>query len=268
MEFIGQKLLVDKLFSYNIRNLPNPLLLIGPSGCGKHRLISDYARKNNTDIVMISSDVSASDLIDYAVSPVDKIYIINLTDLQEKSQNKFLKFIEEPSDTAHVVLLAEATVGVLPTILNRCRKEYFAEYSKEDLVKLSTLTTYKNEDLFYKLCKTPGDIINYSEPLAEKMRDYIKSTLSRGNSIGLYELLKLSLLINYKEDYDKFDFNEYFTLLLDLSFNNYINKDEFSGKVYFFTSKYLVDNLAKSVNKEAFIINYILNLWSEVYACN
>lgn len=268
MEFIGQKVLIDRLFSYNIRSLPNPLLLIGPHGCGKHRLISDYAKKNNVDIITVSSDISASDLVDYEVSPVDKIYIINLSDLPEKSQNKFLKFIEEPSDTAHIVLFAESTVGVLPTILNRCRKEYFAEYSKEDLVKLSSLTTYKNEDLFYKLCKTPGDIINYSEPLAEKMRDYIKFILSRGNSISLYELLKLSLMINYKEEYDKFDLNDYFTLLLDLSFNNYVNRDEFSGKIYFFTSKYLAANLVKSLNKEAFIINYILNLWTEVYACN
>lgn len=268
MKFIGQKDLVAKFSSYTIATLPNPIMLIGAHGCGKHTIVSKFARDHKLDIINIDPNIDASDLVEYNLAPVHRIYLIDMNALTEKAQNKFLKFIEEPSPFAHIILIADSVLGILPTVQNRCHKEYFQEYTKDELYQVEDAHIDQSDYLAYQICKTPGDLINYSAKQAIKMDKFIDELIKRGKNTNVCELMRIVQLMNYKEDYNKFDFSQYFNLLISKTFKSYVDGDEFAGELYFFTSKYMINLQNKALNKEAFMINYVINLWQEVYTCN
>ena len=119
---IGQEKLVNKLKSYTFISMPKTLLFIGESGCGKHFISNRLSKYLGVDLVEITTQTTAEELVEYYQSSLPRIYLINLSSFVEKQQHKFLKFIEEPSSNMRVVLTAESEVGILPTILNRCIK--------------------------------------------------------------------------------------------------------------------------------------------------
>ena len=52
------------------------------------------------------------------------------------------------------MLIANSEIGILPTILNRCVKLRFEQYSKEELQAIAN--TNITNDLVFEICKTPG----------------------------------------------------------------------------------------------------------------
>ena len=155
---IGQEKLVNKLKRlYFYFNAQKHYYLIGESGCGKHFISDKFSKYLGIDLVEITAQTTAEELIEYYQSSLPRIYLINLSNFVEKQQHKFLKFIEEPSNM-RVILTAESEVGILPTILNRCIKYIFEDYSIEQLKQLNWILTEENE-LIYKICKTPGQLL-------------------------------------------------------------------------------------------------------------
>ena len=132
-DIIGQDRLRARIGSYTAETLPKTLLFIGPAGCGKKLFSLELANQVKLPLVDIDDKVTADQLIEYSQKPYKTIYRINLNNFNEKMQNQFLKFIEEPADSVYVMLLADSEIGILPTILNRCIKLPFAEYTKEEL---------------------------------------------------------------------------------------------------------------------------------------
>lgn len=49
------------------------------------------------------------------------IYVEHAETMNEAAQNAFLKTLEEPHEGYHLVLLAETTAGILPTVLSRAQ---------------------------------------------------------------------------------------------------------------------------------------------------
>ena len=107
------------------------------------------AEKFGFDFVEIDTNVSADTLLDYTHKAINTLYLIDLNEFEEKRQNQFLKFIEEPSKTVYVVLISNSDVGILNTIKNRCLRLYFEKYTKEEL---------KDSSLFHTVIKIPMDI--------------------------------------------------------------------------------------------------------------
>ena len=130
---IGQEKLVKILDGYTLHTVPKTMLFLGPSGCGKSWIAARFAESLKLPVVNIDSTITPEKLIEYYQSPIEKMYIIDLKGIDEKQQNKFLKFIEEPSATMYIILTAESEIGILPTILNRCMKYHFEEYTVDQL---------------------------------------------------------------------------------------------------------------------------------------
>ena len=115
---IGQEKLLSIIDSYYAKQtLPKTLMFIGPSGCGKHTMTKYVAEKFELDLVEIDENVTAEDLENYLFSTLDTMYLINLNKFSEKQQNQFLKFIEEPTKSVFITLIANSEVGVLNTVL-------------------------------------------------------------------------------------------------------------------------------------------------------
>lgn len=258
---IGQNKLIEKLNSYSLDTLPKSILFLGPTGSGRKTIIKKLADRLNLEIVSISEKVNQEKLIEYQQDINKKMYLIDLNDFTEKQQNYFLKLIEEPSTNAYIALIAESEIGILDTILNRCIKYRLEPYTKEQLQELEWTTNGKITDLVYAVAKTPGTIINLDVTKIDSLYELCKNIVDKIIYASISNTVSISTKVNYKEEYDKYDFKMFFNMLQHCAFEKYLDSEsETALKVYLFTTNFIKDLYIKSLNKENFMINFLIEL--------
>lgn len=261
---IGQTRLLNQINNYSDSTLPKAMLFIGDVGCGKHTIAKYTAQKFNLEYVEINEGVTAEELVDFNYRPINTLYVIDLSKFSEKQQNQFLKFIEEPSKSVFIILTAVSENSVLNTILNRCVKCHFEEYSVEELKELTKNNPLQNE-LIYTVCKTPGKIKNISDRSFESLFEQSYRLVACIKEMSYSQVLVYKDLINLKEDYNKIDFVAFFDMVEYLAYENYkSNASEANFKIYQITNQYKQAVTAKTPSKFAFLINYLTVLWKEV----
>lgn len=258
---IGQEKLVKTLDSYTLQNVPKTMLFLGPDGCGKSWISARFAEQLGLESVDIKPDVAADKLIEYYQCPVAKMYFINLKDFDEKQQNKILKFIEEPSSNMYIILRAESEIGILPTILNRCIKYHFENYTEEQLKQFDWAVNCSDE-IAYQICKTPGQLLELSDDNLDKALALCKTIVSSVKNASYANTLSIITKINLKDDAKKIDFKLFFDLLTYAAFDDYKKTNsETSFKIYLYTVRQQAKALNINVAKEAFLLNYLDNIW-------
>ena len=262
---IGQEKLVKALEGYTLETAPKTILFLGQSGCGKSWIANAFAKQLDLEVVIVQPDSTAEKLIEYYQCPINKMYLIDLKDIVEKDQNKFLKFIEEPSKTMNIILMAESTVGILPTILNRCVKYVFEPYTPEQLKQFDWAVNC-SEEIAYEICKTPGQLLELSADNLDQALGLCRAIVSSVDKANYANTLSIVTKINLKDDAKKIDFKLFFDLMTYAAFDDYKkNNNELSFKIYLYTirqqAKALNINVAKEAAKEAFLLNYLDNIW-------
>ena len=258
---IGQEKLHKILDSYTLQNVPRTILFLGQDGCGKSWLSGYLAEKLELDQVKISSDITAEKLTEYYQCPIAKMYTINLKDFDEKQQNKILKFIEEPSSNMYIILRAESEVGILPTILNRCVKHTFEDYTPEQLQEFAWAIKC-NDSRIYKICKTPGQLNNLPDDNLDSIFALCETIVNSLQNASYANTLSLLTKINLKDDANKIDFDLFFQVLNYVAFDTYVKtNNELRLKIYKYTTKRLAEIFSKSIAKESFVLNYLDGLW-------
>jgi len=260
---IGQKQLVEKINNLTFDNFNCPLVFIGPRGCGKKTLAKQLAKQLDIELVIIDEKISTDDIIEFQQDPIKKLYFIDLTKFNEKQQNQFLKFIEEPSQNVYIVLSTVSEACVLETILNRCIKYKFEDYSEEELQQITGVKS----DLIYSIFKTPGQILSIDETQLKNLIQLCKFFVENYYKADMTatRLLKCALKINCKEEYSKFDFDQFFTVLTYLAAKDYyLNKADTSLDLLCFTTKYLEYLQQTNLSKENFLLYYLLELKKKV----
>ena len=264
MNFIGQRKLLEKLNKYTRETLPKTLLFLGDEGCGKHTVIKMLAEKCALDVIEINEKVDAEQLIDFAQKTVPTAYIINLAAFTEKQQNQFLKFIEEPTESVFVMLIANSEIGILPTILNRCVKLRFEQYSKEELQAIAN--TNITNDFVFEICKTPGMLTGLDTKTFNDLYDLCVKLVTKIRAASYANTMSIYAKINCKEDYSKFDFNLFFNTLEYVAFTDFKNTgNEDSFKVYQITNRFKQARINKAIVKDAFVLNFLTQLWKEFH---
>lgn len=263
---IGQNRLRAKLDSYTIKTMPKTMLFLGPSGCGKTLFARELADRLSLDFKEIDENVTREQLVDYLQSPIDTLYLIDLTKFSENKQNQFLKFIEEPSSTVFIILEAENEAGILNTVLNRSLKYYFEEYTVEELKKFAWLDTVDDESIF-EIYKTPGSICDLSINRFKKLRALCENILNYCTVMPYANAINISNFINLKNDFDKYEIDEFFSTLAYLALEKYKKEDcEAAFKVYEVVTKFKQEKMNKNIVKESFILNFLNSLYLEVRA--
>ena len=262
---IGQEKLVKALESYTLETAPKTILFLGQSGCGKSWIANAFAKQLDLEVVVVQPDSTAEKLIEYYQCPINKMYLIDLKDIVEKDQNKFLKFIEEPSMYMNIILMAESTVGILPTILNRCAKYVFEPYTPEQLKQFDWAVNC-SEEIAYEICKTPGQLLELSADNLDQALGLCRAIVSSVDKANYANTLSIITKVNLKDDAKKIDFKLFFDLMTYVAFDDYKkNNNELSFKIYLYTirqqAKALNINVAKEATKEAFLLNYLDNIW-------
>ncbi len=261
-EFLGQDKLLAKINNFTFDTLPKTILFIGPFGCGKRTLARYIANKFNLVIKELDNTVDTDQLVAIQQTVVQTLCIINLDNFFDKQQNQFLKFIEEPGQTIHIILTTSSELRVIPTILNRCIKYYFADYSVDFLKNnFSDKVSHENE-LVYTVCKTPGQLLNVDGNTIKDLFNCCTKLLANITTIGYPNLLKVSTLINYKDDYDRFDFEQFLSVLKQAAFEQYkIKRDELSFSLYKIINDKIKLYYTLPLVQENFIIDCLTTLW-------
>ena len=258
---IGQEKLVKALEGYTLETAPKTILFLGQSGCGKSWIANAFAKQLDLEVVVVQPDSTAEKLIEYYQCPVNKMYLIDLKEITEKDQNKFLKFIEEPSKTMNIILMAESTVGILPTILNRCVKYVFEPYTPEQLKQFDWAVNC-SEEIAYEICKTPGQLLELSADNLDQALGLCRAIVSSVNKANYANTLSIVTKINLKDDAKKIDFKLFFDLMTYAAFDDYKkNNNELSFKIYLYTIRQQAKALNINIAKEAFLLNYLDNIW-------
>ena len=258
---IGQEKLVKALEGYTLETAPKTILFLGQSGCGKSWIANAFAKQLDLEVVVVQPDSTAEKLIEYYQCPINKMYLIDLKDIVEKDQNKFLKFIEEPSKTMNIILMAESTVGILPTILNRCVKYVFEPYTPEQLKQFDWAVNC-SEEIAYEICKTPGQLLELSADNLDQALGLCRAIISSVDKANYANTLSIVTKINLKDDAKKIDFKLFFDLMTYAAFDDYKkNNNELSFKIYLYTIRQQAKALNINVAKEAFLLNYLDNIW-------
>jgi DNA polymerase III delta prime subunit len=260
MDFVGQEKLLKTINGYSWKTMPHTILLLGEEGCGKKTIVRYLASKLNLKLIQVDYSISQDKIIEYQQSALKSLYLIDMTQLRlEKSQNQFLKFIEEPSKNAYIVLINTSEVGILPTVMNRCVKLRFEPYTKEQLRQIKAF----DDDNIYKVCRTPGQLACISESSFTEMSKLCESIVLKINSASYANTLSIATKINYKEDYDKFDFSTFLNALEKTTEDLYLKmRDRQALIVYLCINEYR-QKLAQNgnISKEAFMTSFLDELW-------
>lgn len=259
MNIIGQEKLLNKLNTYSVLTMPRTIMFIGPHGCGKH-LVSKYlADKVGFDLLEPEVDVLTPEfLIELSQKTVPTFCIIDLTKFTEKQQNQFLKFIEEPTESIYIILLAESEANVLPTILGRSIKFIFEDYAKEQLKEFSFLTSV-TDDRFFEICKTPGQLANINDAIFKELCSLCEAILQKVHDKRYAEVLTIMARLNTKGVYDKIDFQLFLAALQYFAFQDFVdNKTKQSFDIYLLTKDYQKKTVK---NIENLILGFLTELW-------
>lgn len=263
---IGQDKLLSKINNYTYETLPKTMLFLGETGCGKHHLSKYIADKFGFDLAELTESINSDNLIEFAQRTIPTLYIINIANFTEKQQNQFLKFIEEPADSVYISLLANSEVGVLPTILNRCIKFVFDDYTVEQLKAFTWLANSDNE-LFYKICRTPGKLSAIDDKSFNNLVMLCNAVITKITTANYANTLSLATKLNCKKDtFDRFDVDLFFDTLKYLAFEDFKNNNNLvSFKIYSLTSEAQQKKVG-NLKLDAFMYNYFIRLWKETRA--
>lgn len=260
INIIGQEKLVARIATYySTQHLPKTMLFLGQPGCGKHLVAKYVAESFKLDYVEINENVSASDLDEYLYSTISTLYVINLNEFTEKQQNQFLKFIEEPSRSVYVILTATSEAGVLPTILNRCIKYNFEPYTKEQIEQITNTSV---NDLAFKIFQTPGKLLNLTDAGFNEITGLASKVVKHFKNADYANALVVSTKINYKDLYNKIDFDLFFDAVEYLALEDFKNNGtDMSFTVFTVTNQFKQYATQTRLIKEILMINYLTTLW-------
>lgn len=272
MNIFGQKKLIDKIDRL-IENddLPRYIIIQGPTGSGKH-LIGDYiSRKLNALLVPCDITVDAvREIIDISYTLTEPtVYLWPDTQkMSVSAKNAVLKVTEEPPQQAYFIMTVDSTTNMLNTLVSRGYVLDILPYTIDDLLeyinyKYSDMPD-KTKNLIVDLASNIGDVIKFANMDIKRLNDIVDTLCNNIGNVNLANELKITTLLKFKsddKDEDKIDplvfmkavmirFSEYMISDYNLLYADLIN----------LTSKYMSDVNSKSLNRQAVVDNWILQM--------
>ena len=191
---VGQKYLQNLLKDFTIDTFPQSLLLIGEKGCGRHtycNLIKE--RLENTsrypiqlNALDITNNISLEFIEEINIRVEPYLYVIDISKISIREQNIILKLLEEPMQNTFLVIICESTSQVLPTVLNRCQRWYFEDYTAEELMYFSQDTS------LLEILHTPGKLLEFKGTDIKAYKELIEKIFDKMSVASLPNALSIS----------------------------------------------------------------------------
>lgn len=265
---VGQETIKSRLLiSQSVSNLPNSMLFLGDCGCGKHTLANELSSHYGLPLLDITKNISYESIEEIYLNPSQAFYLINMDVISERQQNALLKFIEEPLPNSFVVLLASSKNNLLETIVNRCVLYEFKPYTKEELSQFIneedklTLGEDGLKDIL-SLCTTPGQIINLNVKSLKGLHELCDTMISKMANARYSNALTIAKKINYKDEYDKYDFNVFLNCYKQHLYATYLQTNsKLAIDLYNIVMKETQLLSIVNINKEYFMEHLLTKLW-------
>lgn len=179
-----------------------------------HPDVGFYGEDKQIDVSAVTDIVESSNISPFEADK--KIFVLfNAQKMNEASQNKILKSIEEPPKNTFYILCATSVTKILPTILSRVKKIDLDELQVEDIVlMLENKGIDKQRAEIFASCSNGNG--SFAEKLAtdESFIDFFNSIVSCLFEIkGSRDVLKFSNIFSAKT-IDKDEFLDISMLLL------------------------------------------------------
>jgi len=258
---IGQDRLVNKLKSYSIATLPHSILLLGEIGCGKHTLVNELGKYFDVDVIDISESITLETLDDISNRPFPTFYIVDNSLITERHQNIILKSLEEPSSTVYIFVLSTTKNTLLDTIINRCVSYEFDAYTRDELMRFLK----DSSDCVLDVCTTPGQVLSMQVGDFESLKNLCNTIVTKIDKANYANTLTIANKINFKDEYDKYDINIFFNVLL-LTIRDILSKsfDTQYVSMYNYVMSFKKRLKDSRLNKELFMENFLTELWEFV----
>jgi len=193
--------------SIELGKLPHALLFYGQKDIGKKDFTIRLAEhlvgsiNNNPDFILLEAEKGEikisqiKELIqklsfkpynsDFKIAVVNNAHLMN-----QESQNCFLKFLEEPTEKTHLILLTPFPYLFLPTVLSRVQKLRFYDKQPEKTssVNIQNLDMAEKFKLAKELAET--DVEETLENWSEFFRNKMLLSVSSPDSRKLSSLIK------------------------------------------------------------------------------
>lgn len=258
MNLIGQDKIIDFIKSNTVSTIPRTLMLEGEFGSGKHSICKVMSEIYSIDIEDISNQLTFEKIEEIMLTVSPKIYIINSSNITIKNENAILKFLEEPLKNAIIVLLTENKYSLLDTIRNRCYVLTLEKYSKDML--RTFITNNEDEELYLKICKTPGDVLSLQENSLKSMLALCHKIFTSIDRATYANTLSISNKMAFKNEKDRFNFILFFKLLDITAFERVLQNQPNCIIEYNLTHQYLNRLNIKNIDKKMLFENYLLKL--------
>lgn len=274
---IGQQKLMDRIdIMTSQQRLPRFAIVVGARGM-EHEDVARYIA-TQLDASYIQLEDVKVDTIRNMISEAYRLHsttvycIPNADDMSINAKNAMLKVVEDAPNKAYFVMCLEDMANTLATIRSRgvelrmeyCKPSDIADFARSLYVNKSDI----KEDtikLFKELCRTPGDVIYFTQHSIENFYNYAKYVSTAMFELSGAEVFKLSEKLALKDEDDKYDLR-LFARALQLILLDAVTSDSASEltkkrfKVNACISHYIQDLKIKGINKSMLWDNMILEV--------
>lgn len=177
-------------------SLPKLIILTGEEGQGKYTLARYIADKVGDIYEPRQLKVDDIRLMVEDAQSLSKRRVYLLRDADEmtaQAQNALLKFAEEPTRNAYIILTVQHENNVLPTIKSRGQIYQLDPYTKEELRQ------FTEDELILKIFNTPGQIKRAVQIDVRKLENVVSKVIDNISKISAANVFNI---INHLDEFD------------------------------------------------------------------
>ena len=189
---IGQDKILNKINEITFDTMPHSLMLIGPSGSGKHSICQIICDKLSLQLVDISDLINHDTVVELNQIQTPHMYLINGDIITLREESVILKLLEEPNALTFLVIYCTSKNKMLNTIINRCVTWELNPYSE---IQLQTMFPGLNPVL-YKITKTPGKLLEWQHEPLDNIIQLCENIINKISVAGIANTLTIPLKLN------------------------------------------------------------------------
>ena len=154
------------------------------------------------------------------------------------------------------VLATDISTGVLKQAME-------GVYTKEQIEHIINTTV---NELAFAIFKTPGKLLNLTEKDFQNIINLADKLVHKLNCASYAATLAISTKINYKDLYNKIDFNLFFDAVEFLALEDFKNSgNKQSLTIFNITNRFKQHATQQNLIKETLMLNYLTTLWEAVH---
>jgi len=206
MQIIGQDKLISWIDSCTLDTFPHSFILEGEEGSGRHIISKYIAEHLNLEWIDITDNISFDTINEIMLKPQPCVYFIEGAKLTDRQENALLKFLEEPTKNAFIIMSCNSLSQLKPTVINRCE-------SRKLIYSYSDLYNFCHDDKVVSIVRTPGQVIKLRGMKYEEIDKLCNTIIDRIAGANYPNVLTITDKIAFDRDANGYDFDCFIGIL-------------------------------------------------------